>query len=639
MANQTCRGATGGRRVRSNAFIDDDAVLKWLADPAALKSARSYWSARFLGLDEKLIDSGALSNRMVASLSDGLRRIHRRSSGFRQLQPILDLPDGHAVFGGLVDDARCLLSLDEAAAAIIADADGTEMLQAVRAVFGTGDLPTQAQQQLLGARGMRELYDLIRRWRINSAIAGSIQCARSIVLAYWRQEGNLCLAPPSASLAHAPLVDTAPGTCRTPCVSFSGDARRDGFLLALKLPEGWTSEFEWPLTVASLLILGGLDQIAAPLLSEQDELWVLYKAAAREGQFLRLGLADPSAYELAKLFAASSVADDVPGPNATAGQNQRVIARQWFAVMAGLASLQLEVGMEADVPDLLQRSGVSPRQGGGAAKLLASGEERFLGLLQAHPGVLDGRHVFLDAREDARETLRVVHSGVELLESRRSMNSFLAVRDRGAVPQLPPMSDFMTYLRFHATDALFGSYLVRVGAMLPGLVKLGNFRRDSPFHQAMLGVRLPEEFAKRMQKIRDKTWRRVNARRNVPRAQMIETVWRHIGLIERLRGASEVPAWLPKTPPPDPLVLETADAAAEVVRLLHEHDALPAIESFLSATPFSRLIKLATHPGLLPGGDVITALAPLAKAHSFARLRNTYAEAMGNSELADRVPP
>lgn len=640
--DQVCPGAKGGRRLPIDAYIDSAEVLARLADKDRLANARFYWKARFAELEERFLADGTLVNRTVTSLTRGLARGEGRSTVLLLLRDVLDLPDGDPIFRYLVRRPACLVSLDEAASTIKRGAREEDMLRAVRAVYAGEGLPEDDDEKVLGARGVRELYDSIRRYRIASAIGAGLGIPRSLVYAYWRQEGNLITSPPRSSYDHAPLVDTRPNTCRSPCVSFDGDARRDGFVLSLWKPKELEAVFEWPMTRAALLTLGGLDQIVVPLLSEQDELWVLLKAAAGRAHFLRLhNVFGAEGLAAQKAFADSLPADVIAADeeNATDDVKFRAGARALFNVIAGLASLQLEVGLDDDIPAQVRAQGLAPTEARGTEKYLWTAEERLLGLLDGHPAKWsafhDRDHFFLASPDDARDIVRVLYTGCELLESRRSMTSFLALRDRGTAPGLPPLSDFMTYLRFHLGDVLFGSYLVRVGAQLTRLPGEARFRRGTQFMLDLQGVSLPDVFTKCMKRIRDTVWRKLPSQR-LARKQQSETVWRHIGLLDRLRGAATKADWLPPTPAPDPLVLDAADAASEIVTLLHRHNALPAIETFLYRTRYTTLKELAAgENGLFPSRDPVVALAPLAKAHSFVRLKADFAEAMKSEEMAD----
>ncbi|MBX3066654.1 MAG: hypothetical protein KF726_26980, partial [Anaerolineae bacterium] len=518
----------------------------------------------------------------------------------------------------------------------------------------------------IGLKGIRECFDILRRWDISTTIAKDLKTRRSTILAYWRQEGGYCISPPASSFAFAPLINTDRGDCRTPYVSFSADGRRDGFDLSLANDDHTTRSSNFALSVrltnASLLTLGGLDQLVVPLLAEDDELWLLFKAAARHpGGLKRLETWIPQDVlpnflrDFTQGFLQSTVKDfDEPAKKETQAErvqrNTRAGTRHLVDIMAGLASVNMEIGLETPLPTfVLPYNPENPKDPNrptsqGAERLLENAIDRLIALLLAHFPVVspDGKHTFLKANDNSAETLQVIYTGYQLIEIKRSLRSLLAFRDRKLFPELKPLSDFMTYLRFHLGDTLFTSYLLHIGAYLHIIAKSGEFKRGSPFAQALEGFpqgdlleivntckSLLKEWAKPGQQIQ-------SIRLTVKRADMKDAVWRHIGLLDELRTAPQVPTWLPVNPKIAPALANGAKCASELVLALYANKGLPIIETFLAQTDFTTLAKLATkHRGLFPLGNLVQELAPISKAQSFTRLAGTIAEAMGQAKVED----
>ncbi|MFN8421540.1 MAG: hypothetical protein U0528_20190 [Anaerolineae bacterium] len=677
-------------RIPPNSFIDSAVIDEKTLDQAWVIKARDYWKPQFEALEKDYL-------RIAASVSQALSRLDHNSETHRKLKEITDSLDvlvrqnklNKAAFG-LVESTRCLLSLQEAAA--LADmTDARQLVDAIHSFLtvpkaGTATAAINTTMRDLGLKGIRECFDIMRRWDISTTIASDLKTRRSTILAYWRQEGAFCISPPASSFEFAPLINTDRGFCRTPCVSFSEDGRRDGF--DLSLGNDSPNEFQSDLTLrvsltdTSLLTLGGLDQLVIPLLSEEDELWKLFKAAAEVpgsawqarlkkwfATNLRSDLPHESAQSFQTIvnkfletfveaFKTSRTSDgDMPAQKETPEDQdlrlQRISARHWVEIMSGLASLNMELKTPLPAfslpynpndPHDLSRTTLQ-----GAEKLLVDATDRFFALVATHTPLAskDGKFIFLRAKDGSPETLQVLYTGYQLIETKRSLNTLLAFRDRKDFSPFEPLSDFMTYLRFHLGDALFTSYLTRAGANLLILAKSVELKANSPFKQALSHVSKQDllkavKACKLIVKKRSKKGQQINSTR-IPesgkRSDMKETVWRHIGLLDELRTATQVPAWLPSNPTPAPDVANGAQCVRDLLQIFVDFKVLPLIEAFLSGTKFTTMAKLAgKHQGLFPSSDLVRALAPLSKAHSFARLAGTIAEAMKEGEVADMPP-
>jgi hypothetical protein len=320
---------------------------------------------------------------------------------------------------------------------------------------------------------------------------------------------------------------------------------------------------------------------------------------------------------------------------------QTGVTRAIFQVFAGLTSVRAEAHASAPLPAPLQMRRAPSDESQqmpdltpaptGELKLLADARDHFQALHAAYPSIDAPNAHFLKPDEQQRDTSRTLCTAVELLLSRRSMRSFLAHADRFAMNDAPVLSPRMTYLRFHVTDALFGSYLLRVGSALGWLSEKQQLDRASPFGSAVRAVSQLKQFTAKLAAIRDREWAQVGVHRiddDPTRAR--ETVWRHIGLLDVLRRGETTPgSWLPKAPSPPRELVNAAAGARKLTQALMDHSgALDAIETFLFHTEPSRIAKLQERrPSLLPNSDPVIALNPIIKAHNFDLMRATFAEA------------
>jgi hypothetical protein len=626
-------------RLPPGAFVDDAATAALIRDAARSRAASDTWRRVFGAMGEDVSLPSLLMGRQMTIFGRRLDEIDGSTALHDELRPSLEPDPRKRRDLGMVASARCLMSPSEIAQAI-GLGDARALFDAVSGVAGGGSGPTA----IAALRGVRELFDLVRRWRIATVISRELDLDRSFVFALWRQEGALVVAPPASTYAAGPLIRTAEGSCRSPLFFNDADGRRDGFSLTVGSAPAALGGVSGALHEAALklfmlpaaLLAAGEDQIIKPLLHEEDELWVLLKtAAADRTRLLRMETWSPVIWPmLAAAFPGTTKAS-------LAGGGTPALARNIFEVIAGLGSVHIEGDLFGRPPSPLLRAGAPTSESDlsdGTMLFLLAMQERMLGLLDAHPGDQTGAIVSLLSPDEPDDTTRVVLLLCELVKARRQPSTFLALRDRPSMANERPYSDQMAYLRFHLGDALFGKFLVRVGGQLRRLSRAGGgLPRDSAVRRAIEGVSDLEGFHEENQAV-GRIFNAMNPLRNV-RAEVDQqdTVWRHIGLLDLLRrGPQGAPAWLPTAPTP-PALDNAAQAAVQLFDNIHNHNALPAIEAVLFRSPFELVRRMASD-GVLPIVGEDAALSPIAKAQSFALLRATFAAAFDRAEMPDKAP-
>jgi hypothetical protein len=626
-------------RLPPGAFIDDAATAALLRNPTTFRAASDTWHGMFEAMGEDISLPSMLMGHQLTIFGRRLDEVDGSTTLHEELRPSL-APDVQKRRDlGMVASARCLMSPSEIAQSIGFD-DAAALFDAIPGLTGG----RSGRAAIAALRGVRELFDLIRRWRTANEISRELNLDRSFVFALWRQEGALVVAPPASTYAAGPLIHTAERTCRSPLFFNDADGRRDGFSLTVGsatpalggAASGPTHEAALNLfMLPAALLAAGEDQIIKPLLHEEDELWVLLKAAAAQRTpLLRMETWSPAIWRpLAAAFPtttkASLAAGGIPG-----------LARRIFEVMAGLGSVHLEGDLYGRPPAPLVRAAAPANESdlsNGTMLFLLAMQERLLGLLAAHPGDQTGAIVSLLAPDEPDDTRRVVFLLCELVKARRKASTFLALRDRSPITNERPLSDQMAYLRFHLGDALFGKFLVRAGGQLRRLSRAGaGLPQDSAVRRAIDGVSDLQGFHEENQAI-GRIFNAMNPLRNAAAVAQQDTVWRHIGLLELLRrGPRGVPAWLPAAPTP-PDLDNAAHGAMQLFDIIERHNALPAIEAVLFKSPFELIRRMASD-GVLPIVGEQAALSPIAKAQSFALLRATFAAAFDRAEMPDKAP-
>jgi len=565
-------------------------------DPTRLAAAAAFWRQAFGSVG--ITDLSALAHDAI-SLGE-----HLPDEWFWRLMPARERLVSGCDHSYLVKRSGCLVSLDEIARTVSSTLTGTELLAYVSAVLaaGTPGAVVPAQIAASGLIAARELFDLLRRFQICSWNGQEFGIPASELLSLYRQEGALCLAPSRQSYRHAPLIRTGFG-CREESVSlFDQTCARPGFNLVYKFMNSTDAQRTDPsvrfdLLFRNLVTLAGLDTVLLPGLSPGDELRQLWAMASSGSSPSEYATLIKDTYR--KRLGATATLDF----NRRAGKTQRQFLDD---LCIGLARALLDP-RDAPPPheELFNNLWLS------VASLFSAHSYE-----PARPW--PGGDVRLSADLDASDAYTCLRLQARWYASRRDLRTLLAWEDRPAKAGVPRrFNPFMTYLRFHAGDALFVGLLLRVIARFNVLVKTWE-TNSAMWGSAFLdSIPAPGWDATKVADL-------AVALRNhwATRRVTTETSWHHIGLIHALLRHTDPPAWLGAAKPANPNLRACARVVARLVEVLEQPGILDVVSAAMEFTP---ALWLAGH-GFTPlSGPQGTNL--LVKSHSFERLRLAYAQA------------
>jgi hypothetical protein len=557
-------------------------------DPGRLEACRSYWwrTVTELGMDPAAVARAPALDFATSLPHSGLSSLALLSSR-RHLTTTSDEK-------GMVSMSGCGLSLK----AIARDQSGVDAGDVLAAVgpFVNSEAIT-ADEAYRAIRLVREVLDVARGFR--HCVAHSADYAEiglDELLAAFRQESGWVLAPDWASFPHAPLVRTHDrgrvrgNNCRSPNVLFNlAPAARAGYNLAVELPNGFDPSNDvsvrlW-LTVANLVVTGGLDSIVSP--PRPDTLteltWRCIKA--RKGGFKRVQalmaqLGDPAErrylWHLTAGLLLARVEDSGP----------------WQTTMAKVSN-----ELADDLEGLLD------------AHRYERGSGRTVYLLDDRTGTAVGRCLSVQAR---------------WYKSRSRIDTLLAAIDRkGVSPSSSRLSPFLTYWRYNAgesnfLDTVLGT-LVRLGS-LEGAWAKGRSSLGTDFPDVLEASSLDRGWLKDSLPDLRKRWRTDVRGRKVSGRRRADVMWREVGLVDALFRHAP-PAWLnyPSFPHVDRVLSAASTIALDVIEEVERQRLVPVLNTVLEWTPVATLREL----GVLNA----TTQVPV-RTHSFARLREVFAASL-----------
>ena len=660
LAGLALLGEAGFTR-RANAQADAEAVARSVVEDAEqLAAAYRYWATAFEAIGEDAFGDGDAPGLRLAQATPGsLPQLARNdlvavTAELREkMAANLRQRDEGRSADGIVYNAMvqspCVASAANIAKEVLCPPTGktakpkaespTVLLDRLKA-FKTEAARRQglAQQQgrkatgfsvleiAQGIRATRELYDTARRFRYCTWNRQEFDIPFSELQALYMQEGALVVTPPRDSFRHAPLIATVTGSdCRSEAVSFTtdwgGTARRPGFNLVFTLsPEaaGQDRDMRLQAVQTNLLVLGGLDNI---------------------------------------------VYSRLLGCEGNGGPVDELIALLSWAYGPTLAPLRIGMTMA----HIEQQADPMPWQ-----RLLDSVDSELEGLIATHTvgrlpndpslGYIEGKSLRgVESAIEPDDVLACLRVQARWYASRRWPRTLLAHCHRiyPALAKLPRFSPFVTYIRFHVQDSVFMYILMSAVICLGQLEQWHNRHRtahSSPVLQALrasayqrqraaydklVDALVPERDSWR--RYLDEIWRRRGRARAAraaraaspaarlrilqgPRPFVPEDLWRHVGLMAWLGTSLIEPI------EPSARQSENARIAFKVIQAINDLELLDPICKALEFTPLHALVSVGVM-GVPATGDYVNAAEILAKAHSFERLRLTYARAVAEAGL------
>jgi hypothetical protein len=563
-----------------------------------LEHAWRYWARRFAELDvDPASADPVLALRLARECPDGDVQKELARLGYER-RHLTRLSDAKV----MIDEVGCLLSdadLERAAAA----PDGpqrslTTLLKAFRAAAVHSPRGLRTREVAGGIVAARELCDLVTRIAITLGNAAATGLPLDELLALYLQEGAFCIPPSWTSFQAGPLIQTGRG-CRRAAVTVSDRVRvsRHGFNLAYDgaaaIQRGWGERaHRLNSSVWNLLTLGGLDVLVLPpaahrKVRELDELALFVDHAFKHDRLLRARYGKHGAEFLAQELPRS--------------------------LFVGLAANELAASLLAP----------------SARKLLTDVMDRFDALLAAHPTRrtrIAGEDRFFLIGDDATASARLcLTEQCRWLLACSRPRSLLSWANRAhPAAQLPPLSPFMTYLRYHCGEVIFISHLLWTAARLAEIRAQWTGRaKDWGNALERACSHLPTDF-------------RIDLDAEILDFMPVDAKvhgWQHIGLLTSLRSQPGKPDWLFGVPIPDlarhaaPAAKVVASAHRVIIRLLdlvEKHRLLLPLSVALEFTP------LRVFAGM---GMTEKRIETLAKTHSFERLRLVYAAAAERAGL------
>jgi hypothetical protein len=588
---------------------------KIAGDAEKLSAAIEYWRVQFAALGETVLDTGSFASeamRFASALED---------------QPLESMtPEFRGFFSAddsakMVSASGCLMSLENVAATYELR-DPAVLPGEFRHLgsFAASGAISGAERDRLATclRLAREVHDTLRRYGLCTSNAADLGVTRSELLAIFRQEGSLGIAPSKPSWSHAPVIPTAAGAAcrRHEIFLWDRSADRHGWVVSYDRDTVSTPSrsnmvsLSFGVAIRHAVIIGGLDSLVLPRLADGDELLVLYECTrkGRAGSY-------PALEQLKR-----DVLRNLSTKPTTAGQiarRQSLLTSQadiFDGILIGHIMFRL---------DTLGASALTSE-----AELLNQAQDDIRKLLAVHPVKMDGTHrVFLapaDGDEDARVCLRLQASWYV---TRKEVQTLLARRDRAAYAGANAMAPILAYLRYNIGEINFVRVLIRFA---DAIVKLKNPRSAT-------ARALQPAFAARLARIGWTTSDQSLARklqdnwRVIGRSSVgISPGWRHLGLIDALAVHGSV---CTKAPVASRGMQLAADTAKQVIDLYQNKGLFELLAEFILSHP----ITTYNSAGLdIVGFDRLDAgRQPLRNAFSFERLRRAYAQAHVRAGLTD----
>jgi len=517
----------------------------------------------------------------------------------------------------------CLLSFDEArpkaprGSKTPAEARLLAMLRRLVAMGMANDSTTvdEASAAIIAAR---EVAAILRRiWIADTCRANGQPLAAALAL--FRQESALMVTPAVSSYSHAPLIESAENdACRPETVSLwdnhQGYCRRPGENLVYAINKttdvNQRSELalSFDIAIRNVAVVGGLDTILLPRLQAGDELGQLLAAVAA-------GTVPSRSW--------SRFHTDVRSHLSGA-------ASRWFSQRFGSQrslALSFVTGFAMKDLDLVQQ----PPDPEDLVDAATAGVWRTIDVHRVELRNVSGTtYSTLVGQDDYTATRVPLEIQQSWFASRAQRVTILGRLHRPAHSSgAGRFSSFVTYLRYNLGDAMFAGTLLRVAVALQRLV---NRWRAYPSWGTVL---LRDGAATRwLANARSATGRAAQAQLERALGHWVssvgnESAWRHHGLLATWGPGHLVPA----TRGPDRRIEATANAIAAAFVVLSDAGLFDVLDLALEFTPIDHLVQM----DLIAIQDPVSARKPLARAHSFERLRIAY-EGKGVDALAGLEP-
>jgi hypothetical protein len=592
--------------------MDESLAGAIAADPARVVAAWRYWVAAMVALDTAYAPVGVggwLAESTIPDFpwrADAVRLAEALPNvALAGLPSVADRRDltNSGDEENMVSVSGCLLSVAEIARAL--GVSGAEAVRGAVDLFrelalAPRSLVLNTDVVAVGIRAARELVEVARRLAICRGNARESGVPVPELLALFRQEGGLAVAPARGSFAHAPVIRThdargIPYTgCRNPKVIFSDPtAERPGFNLVFRHTLGLTRKMtpKVKLIATHLLTAGGLDSIAYPPLAAADELKAL--VSFNLSGFGTVPFSNFVAHYLGPLSFDSAV------------EKARFVKLLTGILMSRLDAFVGPVDLDA----------VAAAAGSETDALFAT-----------HDYEIVRRNLDLDLHlvegEYGSAAATCLRVQARWYAGRARPVTLLAMADRTpALAGLPVWSPFVAYLRYNVGEATFVGILLRLLAGLKGLdahLRANRGANGDRVRDALARSTWSDVANKPLAGALADHWR--------PNVQVNDT-WRHIGLI----GAVAAGGWkygLPATPAADPLLLRSARVVRDVLDAVAGQNLVETVNLALEFTPIGTLIDL---------GLVQTGRQPLRNAHGFTRLRIAYDAAFAAAGI-ERTP-
>ena len=478
---------------------------------------------------------------------------------------------------------------------------------------GSDEMTTIAR----GIRASRELHDAGQRFlfaRDNASAFDGLTFAEALAL--HRAEGAFCMPPPDASKLHAPLILTEPTLPTPPDPSEFPARTQSTFANVFGLP------FERPGFVPTI---GGI-----PTNNNVRDLLVASTNAICMGldNIVSWPVTFDNASDELSLLLAKARQDDVGGLG--------TLLAQWETGLTGVDARHLSYVALAILMSHLEAD--DTLTGDQAIANVISD----LAALRSCTPVVDAGSIGLfddDARSNARAVLRLA---TRWYASRTRPETLLAHRDRMGFVAMPRLSPYMSYLRFHSGDVIFGGLVLRAARELAALRTQWTAARnrasfadaivalgDADFGAALDASDFVSMTASDTGAIANSLalWRNNTTGARYVRGQG-ESVWRHVGLLSQI-----VAPWKPPPPPPSDTgaarMSALADAMLATMTIIRDRGLLKPISLALEYMPVARLFGIASF-------NEKNWAANLRKTENFERLRRFIDAARVRASLDER---
>jgi hypothetical protein len=595
-----------GASLDSNRF-----ALAIAASPDRLKRAAEHWIDQLAssGIDVNSPDPGPLMNQLARVEHQELRTlVQGRSHLFDERN--MDAPSMTTMSG-------CLLSLAETKPAAPRGSQEPnlkrvwESLRRLR-VLADGSKPAPSRNEAAATLiAAREVADIARRIGVVEATRPK-QLELSESLALFRKEGTLFVTPAASSYGHAPLVATTTGpSCRPEGVHIWDNGvpgaycQRPGENLVyatrkttdVNLRSEWSVSFD--AMIRNLVIVAGGDSILLPRLDAKDELYGWFRAvAARQIPSVAWSQFDADVRSQLSNTAA------LPFSRHPLVGSQRTMAT---GLCVGIAMVECDLLPVLPEPEAL----------------IAGVVDRVQRLIRAHPTERHSSsgttYAILLGGDDYASTRLPLELQQKWFGSRSNLVSLLGRSDRHTVSGADGrLSPFATYVRYNMGDAMFLGTILRVARSLQALVE--RWAR-----QPTWGTALSSDVGVQNWLVKKETSDGISLQRKLDAAIGFwqrfvgnEFAWRHHGLVSS--WARDAPGKAPSPSSTNPRIGAGAAHARTLVELLVQQDLVRGVCLALEFTPISALVDMH----LIAIQDRDAARLPLARAHSFERLRLAY---------------